>query len=201
MSSGKMLSVKEAWQFIDVGESRNIELRSGGLIQFRANRKDLKIYNGTLARVSKKAGYVDMLDGSGKILRSVELTKEYAAFDYGWVTTSHKSQGRTAQNVIAAAEKMDAKAFYVSLSRGRQQLSLHCPDKALLKQHLLNHSGDRVGVHDLIRDREIPPNAVLPLRNEVRKQKAMILPDFSYKEISSRIKRTAELVKRRVRGW
>ena len=198
LTSGKMLSVKEAYQFVDVGESRKIELRPGDLIQFRANRKDLKIYNGTLARVSKKAGYIDLLNGNGKILRSIELPDGYAAFDYGWVTTSHKSQGRTAQNVIAAAEKMDAKAFYVSLSRGRQQLSLHCPDKALLKQHLLNHSGDRVGIHDLIRDRELPPNDVLPLRDDVKKQKAKILPDFSYKEIASRIKRTAKQVKQLV---
>ena len=101
LTGGKMLSVKEAYQFVDVGESRKIELRPGDLIQFRANRKDLKIYNGTLARVSKKAGYIDLLNGNGKILRSIELPDGYAAFDYGWVTTSHKSQGRTAQNVIA----------------------------------------------------------------------------------------------------
>ena len=198
LHSGKLLPMKEAYQFVDAGEIQSIELRTGDLIQFRANRKDLKIYNGTLARVSKKTGWVDLLDGSGKIRRSIELPEGYAALDYGWVTTSHKSQGRTAQNVIAAAEKLDAKAFYVSLSRGRQQLSLHCPDKALLKQHLLRHSGNRAGIHDLIRDREIPPNAILPLRSEVRKQKAKILPNFSYKDISSRFKRTAEQVKRLV---
>ncbi|MBO4633223.1 MAG: relaxase domain-containing protein, partial [Lentisphaeria bacterium] len=200
LKSGRSLTLKEASQFVDAGEVKQIELRSGDLIQFRANRKDLKIYNGTMARVSRKAGYVDLLDKSGAVRCSIELPAGYAAFDYGWVTTSHKSQGRTAQNVVAAAEKMDAKAFYVALSRGREQLSMHCPDKALLKQHLLRNSGNRLSVHDLIRDREIPPNAVLPFRNEVRKQKAALLPDFSYKEISARIKRTTEQVKRLVRN-
>ena len=200
LKSGRSLTLKEASQFVDAGEVKQIELRSGDLIQFRANRKDLKIYNGTMARVSRKAGYVDLLDKSGAVRRSIELPAGYAAFDYGWVTTSHKSQGRTAQNVVAAAEKMDAKAFYVALSRGREQLSMHCPDKALLKQHLLRNSGDRLSVHDLIRNREIPSYGILPLANEARKQKAALLPDFSYKEISARIKRTAEQVKQLFRN-
>ncbi len=77
-----------------------------------------------------------------------------------------------------AAESLDRKAFYVALSRGRQQMSLHCPDKEHLKSNLARRTGERVSVHDLIRDREIPANAVLPLSEKARKQKAAILPDI-----------------------
>ena len=198
LDNGKRIFAKNASDFIDVGETRKIELCAGDLIQFRANRKDLKIYNGTLARISRKHGYIDLLDAGGKVRRSIPFPEHYAAFDYGWVTTSHKSQGRTAEHVVVAAESLDRKAFYVALSRGRKEMSLHCPDKEHLRRSLARRTGERTSIHDLIRDREIPPNALLPLSEKIRAQKAKILPDFSYKEIAKRLKRTADALKRLV---
>ena len=198
LCSGRCLNLKTAYEFIDVGETRGIELCAGDLIQFRVNLKEKKIYNGTLARISRKHGYIDLLDAGGKVRRSIPFPEHYAAFDYGWVTTSHKSQGRTAENVVVAAESLDRKAFYVALSRGRKEMSLHCPDKEHLRRSLARRTGERTSIHDLIRDREIPPNALLPLSEKTRAQKAAILPDFSYKEIAKRLKRTADALKRLV---
>lgn len=198
LCSGRCLNLKTAYEFIDVGEKRGIELCAGDLIQFRVNLKEKKIYNGTLARISRKPGYIDLLDAGGKIRRSIPFPEHYAAFDYGWVTTSHKSQGRTAEHVVVAAESLDRKAFYVALSRGRKEMSLHCPDKEHLRRSLARRTGERTSIHDLIRDREIPPNALLPLSEKIRAQKAKILPDFSYKEIAKRLKRTADALKRLV---
>ena len=198
LCSGRCLNLKTAYEFIDVGEKRGIELCAGDLIQFRVNLKEKKIYNGTLARISRKHGYIDLLDAGGKVRRSIPFPEHYAAFDYGWVTTSHKSQGRTAENVVVAAESLDRKAFYVALSRGRNEMSLHCPDKEHLRRSLARRTGERTSIHDLIRNREIPPNALLPLSEKIRAQKAKILPDFSYKEIAKRLKRTADALKRLV---
>ncbi|MFA7462951.1 MAG: AAA family ATPase, partial [Anaerovoracaceae bacterium] len=193
LDNGKRIFAKGASDFIDVGELRSIELCEGDLIQFRVNLKEKKIYNGTLARVSGDPGKIEVLYSDGKVREVIEMPEDYAAFDYGWVTTSHKSQGRTAENVVVAAESLDRKAFYVALSRGRQEMSLHCPDKEHLKNNLARRTGERVSVHDLIRDREIPANAVLPLSKKARKQKAAILPDFSYKDM---VKRTTTALKR-----
>ena len=198
LCSGRCLNLKTAYEFIDVGEKRGIELCAGDLIQFRVNLKEKKIYNGTLARISRKHGYIDLLDAGGKVRRSIPFPEHYAAFDYGWVTTSHKSQGRTAENVVVAAESLDRKAFYVALSRGRNEMSLHCPDKEHLRRSLARRTGERTSIHDLIRNREIPPNALLPLSEKIRAQKAKILPDFSYKDIVKRLKRTADALKRLV---
>ena len=198
LCSGRCLNLKTAYEFIDVGETRGIELCAGDLIQFRVNLKEKKIYNGTLARISRKHGYIDLLDAGGKVRRSIPFPEHYAAFDYGWVTTSHKSQGRTAENVVVAAESLDRKAFYVALSRGRNEMSLHCPDKEHLRRSLARRTGERTSIHDLIRNREIPPNALLPLSEKIRAQKAKILPDFSYKDIVKRLKRTADALKRLV---
>ena len=188
LDNGKRIYARAASDFIDVGEMRQIELCKGDLIQFRVNLKDQKIYNGGLARITDKPGQVEMLYSDGKPRAVVELPEHYAAFDHGWVTTSHKSQGRTAENVVVAAEALDRKAFYVALSRGRKQMALHCPDQEFLKQQLISRPSGRASIHDLIRDRAIPEQAILPLSTEAREKKAEILPDFQYKDVAARVK-------------
>ncbi len=195
LANGKRIFAKGASDFIDVGELRKIELCEGDLIQFRVNLKAEKIYNGTLARVSADPDKVEILYSDGRPRELIDMPENYAAFDYGWVTTSHKSQGRTAENVVVAAESLDRKAFYVALSRGRKEMSLHCPDKKHLKRNLAKRTGERTSIHDLIRDREIPSGAILPLSEPVRKQKAETLPDFSYKDIVKRTKAALRKVK------
>ncbi len=193
LNNGKRIYARGASDFIDVGEMRSIELCEGDLIQFRVNLKEKKIYNGTLARVSGDPGKIEVLYSDGKPRELINMPENYAAFDYGWVTTSHKSQGRTAENVIVAAESLDRKAFYVALSRGRKEMSLHCPDKEHLKRNLARRTGERTSIHDLIRDREIPENSILAMSENVRKQKAAVLPDFSYKDI---VKRTRSALRK-----
>ena len=195
LTNGKRIFAKGASDFIDVGEMRKIELCAGDLIQFRVNLKQKKIYNGTLARMSTVPGKIEILYSDGTVRELIDMPEHYAAFDYGWVTTSHKSQGRTAENVVVAAESLDRKAFYVALSRGRNEMSLHCPDKEHLRRSLARRTGERTSIHDLIRNREIPPNALLPLSEKIRAQKAKILPDFSYKDIVKRTKTALRKVK------
>ena len=195
LANGKRIFAKGASDFIDVGEMRKIELCEGDLIQFRVNLKAKKIYNGTLARVSADPGKVEILYSDGRPRKLIDMPENYAAFDYGWVTTSHKSQGRTAENVVVAAESLDRKAFYVALSRGRREMSLHCPDKEHLKRGLAYRTGERASIHDLIRDREIPAGAMLPLSEPVRERKAELLPDFSYKDMAARAKTAMRKVK------
>ena len=74
-------------------------------------------------------------------------------------------------------------------------MSLHCPDKEHLKRNLAKRTGERTSIHDLIRDREIPSGAILPLSEPVRKQKAAVLPDFSYKDIVERTKTALRKIK------
>lgn len=195
LANGKRIFAKGASDFIDVGEMRKIELCEGDLIQFRVNLKAKKIYNGTLARVSADPGKVEILYSDGRPRELIDMPENYAVFDYGWVTTSHKSQGRTAENVVVAAESLDRKAFYVALSRGRREMSLHCPDKEHLKRGLAHHTGERASIHDLIRDREIPADVMLPLSDKTREQKAELLPDFSYKDMAKRMKTAMRKVK------
>ena len=111
----------------------------------------------------------------------IDLPEDYATFKYGWVTTSHKSQGRTAENVVVAAQALDRKAFYVALSRGRKNMALHCPEKEFLKQQLSFRIGDRTSVHDLLAKGQISAERMLPLSEDAQRRKAETLPDEKYK--------------------
>ena len=67
--------------------------------------------------------------------------KQIKRFDYGYVTTSIKSQGRTHDKVIIAMSAESGRAlslnqYYVSISRGRNDISLYVDDKNLLYERL-----------------------------------------------------------------
>lgn len=191
LDNGKMLHVKSAADFTEAGEKRQIELCTGDLIQFNVNMRDKKIYNGNIARITDDPHKVMLLYPDGKPRQLIELPEEYATYKYGWVTTSHKSQGRTSETVVVAAQALDRKAFYVALSRGRKHMALHCPEKEFLKQQLSFRIGDRKSVHDLARDGQI-----LPLSEDAMTRKAETLPDTKYKSLAERTRAFMKSIKR-----
>ncbi len=60
-------------------------------------------------------------DGSIQTREGKVLPPTFRDFCHGYVVTSHKSQGRTHDHVVVAAQQLDAKAAYVACSRGRHQ--------------------------------------------------------------------------------
>ena len=64
------------------------------------------------------------------------MPAEFLQWCHGYVVTSHKAQGWTADHVIVAAERFTAKGAYVACSRGRQSCIIHTPDKARLMERL-----------------------------------------------------------------
>jgi conjugative relaxase-like TrwC/TraI family protein len=151
LSNGNKLDVKEDFNFFEVGESNDIELCKGDLITFTVNDKKKGIVNGHFALVdgSRK---LKLIDRYGSIITEITLDKNFSAFKYGFVATSHKSQAQTKENVVVAAEKMDQKAFYVATSRGTHNMRLHCPDKSWLLDYIRKVSGNRDAALDLRRD-------------------------------------------------
>jgi hypothetical protein len=195
LDSGKCLRPKASADFIEVGELREIELCRGDLIQFNVNLRDKKIYNGNIAQITDDPRKVMMLYSDGTPRELIDLPEDYSNFKYGWVTTSHKSQGRTAENVVVAAQALDRKAFYVALSRGRKNMALHCPEKEFLKQQLSFRIGDRTSVHDLLVEGQISAERMLPLSEDAQRRKAETLPDEKYKSVIERTKEFMEQIK------
>lgn len=91
------------------------------------------------------------VQSNGSILtrEGKRLPASFRDFAHGYVVTSHKSQGRTHDQVVIAAAQMVAKAAYVACSRGRHQVSIFTPNKAQLFERA-EQSGDRLSASDVL---------------------------------------------------
>ncbi len=128
---------------LTVSRSREIELASGDKILIRRNDRDSGLVNGQVLTVKQFR-----LDGAIDTQEGAIIPPAFRHFCHGYVVTSHKSQGRTHDHVVVAAEKLDAKAAYVACSRGRWGCSVHTPDKQFLMASVAG-SGDRKAALDV----------------------------------------------------
>ena len=129
---------------LQVATPRQIELASGDPILIRRNAKNHGLVNGEVLTCTRIQPDGSILTREGKTIPA-----SFRAFSHGYVVTSYKSQGRTHDHVVIAAEQMDAKAAYVACSRGRSQASVFTPDKARLFERV-EQSGDRLAVSDVL---------------------------------------------------
>lgn len=125
-----------------VFEKAEIALSKGDRIRitqngFSENKK--RMNNGNILTVS---GF----DSSGNIIArpdqsktAVIIGKDFRNFAYGYATTSHSSQGKTVDKVLIAQSSFSARAgskeqFYVSVSRGKSEISIYTDNKQELKE-------------------------------------------------------------------
>lgn len=118
----------EAWT---VAAPRTIELAPGDRILIRQNHRTAGLINGTVLTLAARqpSGAWLARDASGT---AREIPADFRAFTHGYAVTSHKSQGRTCDEVIVCAARLDAKAAYVAFSRARHLAAGYTPDKAAL---------------------------------------------------------------------
>lgn len=117
------------------------------------------LFNGSVFNVNgfDKHGNLKLSNGS-------VLSKEYGHFSLGYVMTSHASQGKTVDKVIISQSSMSFRAsskeqFYVSVSRGRQAVSIYTDDKTDLL-HALSQSGERRSALELTKQKVILEHAI-----------------------------------------
>lgn len=98
---------------------------AGDRIVFLENNDSLGVMNGTLGTVEavKRGRIVAKLDSG----RRIEVpTTEYTAFDHGYATTIHKSQGDTVDRAfVLATTSMDRHMTYVAMTRHRDMAKLY----------------------------------------------------------------------------
>ena len=90
------------------------------------------------------------------------VAKDFGHLDYGYVVTSHASQGKTVDRVFIGQSSLSFPAssreqFYVSCSRGRQSVTVYCDDKAALREAVAE-SDERITATELVngsRQREV----------------------------------------------
>jgi hypothetical protein len=82
------------------------------------------------------------------------VSKHFGHLAYGYVVTSHASQGKTVDCVFVGQSSLSFPAssreqFYVSCSRGRQSVTVYCDDKEALREAVAE-SDERITATELV---------------------------------------------------
>ena len=160
----------------NVFETKKLAIAAGDKIRITGNGKTIEkthLFNGGVYYVS---GFDR--EGNIKLSNGCKLSKEYGHFSSGYVVTSHSSQGKTADKVIISQSSLSGRAssmeqFYVSVSRGRQAVSIYTDDKRHLLENI-KQSTQRKSATELVGKGDrlkvaIERNRILAFRNKTGK--------------------------------
>eukprot|EP00456_Euglypha_rotunda_P087407 TRINITY_DN889_c1_g1_i14.p1 TRINITY_DN889_c1_g1~~TRINITY_DN889_c1_g1_i14.p1 ORF type:complete len:910 (+),score=161.76 TRINITY_DN889_c1_g1_i14:14179-16908(+) len=165
--------------FLDVAE--------GDVLRITHNGKTLdgrgRLENGDLVHVT---GF----DPSGNILTREKKTisKAFGHFDYGYVVTSHGSQGTDVQRVFIgqSADSFAASSreqFYVSVSRGQKQATIYTDNKTELLD-AVRRSDERLSATELLSGVMIAERApAMRGRDPLDRGRASLPPDRQKEEL------------------
>ena len=100
------------------------------LLQANCKTKEFKATNGELVTVaSVENGKIRLEDGR-------ELPNTYRQFSSGYVITAHKSQAKTVDASIVAAQRMSHDQFYVAVTRSRETVTVVTSDSLGLQESI-----------------------------------------------------------------
>jgi conjugative relaxase-like TrwC/TraI family protein len=82
------------------------------------------------------------------------LNTDHGHIDHAYCTTSHSSQGKTCDEIFisqpgATFLATDSKQFYVSVSRGRDMVTIYTDDKEQLLEYV-ERAGERQSAHEML---------------------------------------------------
>ncbi len=156
-STGKPYNIPlaEAQKF-SAFEVRPLTVSAGDKIRITANGKanDGKyLFNGSTFTIE---GFDEQ--GGIRLSNDSTIAHDFGHFNLGYVSTSHASQGKTADKVIISQSSATFRAssmeqFYVSVSRGKQAVSIYTDDKEHLQQ-AVSQSVERKSATELIAKRQ-----------------------------------------------
>ena len=127
-----------------VFEKQKLEVSARDKLLLQANYKDktFKAVNGELVTVANvEQGRIKLTDGR-------EMPAAYKQFTHGYAVTAHRSQAKTVEAVIVAAERMSHDQFYVAVTRSRETATIITSDSLGLQQSI-GVSADRQSAMEL----------------------------------------------------
>lgn len=89
-----------------------------------------------------------------KLKSGMTVSRDYGHFDFGYVVTSHAAQGKDRDQAIVAIGKqslpaVNAKQFYVTASRGKEDLMIFVDDKEAVRRSIQN-AGEQLSATELV---------------------------------------------------
>lgn len=143
-----------------VFEQEKVDIAAGDKLLLQANRREsgFRATNGELVTVGAvDGGRIELRDGR-------VLPANYRQFTHGYAVTAHRSQGKTVDFEVIAAERMAHDLFYVAATRAREGLTVVTSDSLAL-QESIGVSGDRQSASELAR-RATGPKAAPPITGD-----------------------------------
>ena len=157
---------------VDLFETQETELQAGERIRWTRNDQDRALLNGEEARiVSIGRRTLRLRTAGGRDLVMAHDDPQLHFIDHAWSSTVHASQGITCDSVIAVLDADHGSlggqaAFYVEMTRARDNAVLLTDDRDALVEALETATGDELSALEAIggqfQDDEDPQDAVLP---------------------------------------
>ncbi|GAB1260741.1 MobF family relaxase [Aurantivibrio plasticivorans] len=140
-----------------------LPLAKGDSIRLTEGTKALngsRLNNGAILKVDAINKQGDIVLEGGRVLDGSK-----GNFDYGYVTTSHASQGKTVPHVLIAQNTQlggasGAEQFYVSVSRGKHSVEIFTDDKEALREQV-ERSQQRMSATKLTRNQMSIPQKLV----------------------------------------
>lgn len=142
----------------DVYRAFDVDLSKGDKIRITKNGFDnngRRIDNGKILEVRgfNREGHIKARVPGRRNGAEYIIDKHHGNFDHAYCITSYASQGKTVDRVLIAQPAAtfpasNMKQFYVSVSRGRESVTIYTDDKDDLLE-TIHRDGDRMSVHEL----------------------------------------------------
>jgi len=143
---------EDASDRFEVYREHQLNLSVGDKVRFTlggtAVDEKRRISNGRLDEVKAIDSAENLVLSSGMV-----VDRSYGHLDLGYVITSHASQGKDRQVAIAAMGSqslpaINAKQFYVTVSRGSEDVAIYVDDKARIRR-AIERSGEQLSATEL----------------------------------------------------
>lgn len=132
----------------DVVQKKELEIKIGDKLMIQRNEKTSKFLNGDIVQVK------DIQNNQIILTDNRKVPEKFNHLDYGYVTTSYSSQGKTCDYVLLSMSNFSGNAlsseqFYVSLSRAKEGAEIFIEDREYIEAQLTRSSARKLNTEIL----------------------------------------------------
>lgn len=163
----------------DVNARKTIAISEGDQLRLTRNTHDLKgsrLDNGQVLLVkgfTKQGEIIASTSSSGKRANFKEylLSPYHENYDHAYCQTSYAAQGKTVDQVfihqpVATFPATSQEQFYVSVSRGRENVTVYTDDREMLRL-VASESGERLSALELNSDNVLPEKSFVDHQHDI----------------------------------
>ncbi len=140
-----------------------VPFAKGDKIRFSLGGKSIEGIRISNGRLDEIAGFDS--EGNLKLKSGITVSQEYGHFDLGYVVTSHSAQGKDRQLAIASIGReslpaVNAKQFYVTTSRGKEDVMIFVDDKEAVRRSI-QKAGEQLSATELVKTQQAAQKRVM----------------------------------------